>query len=116
MDIKERIFITFKIEKLLFYNDRLLQRSLDGSYIIEGQICSSMFSFRPSKAMSCVLMVVATLMGIFGLIMLPKGFGFLKFIWAVMAFGMAVLHGANVFSKNGIFFGEIIRKSRRKLK
>ncbi|GKU76425.1 hypothetical protein L3i20_v208220 [Paenibacillus sp. L3-i20] len=75
-----------------------------------------MFSIRPSKAVSVLIMIVAALLGILGLVSIPTGVGLFKLIWAIITFGIAILHGANVFSKNGISFGEINRKPRRKLK
>lgn len=75
-----------------------------------------MYRIRPAKGLSFIIMAVGGLMTLFGLFSVISWAGFFGVIWMLLALGLTIYHGINVFSKNGVAFGIIERKNRRKLK
>ncbi|WP_187434219.1 hypothetical protein [Paenibacillus methanolicus] len=74
----------------------------------------AVFQIRPSKGISLIMLVVAAPLGIYGVVANP--FIFFKVMWGVFAFGLAIFHGVNVFSRRGVSFIEVRRKGRRRLR
>jgi hypothetical protein len=72
---------------------------------------------RPSKGMSLLMVIVGLFFFIHGMIEVIW-YGFFGVIWTLVAFGITIMHAANLLSKDGVAFSyvEIKRKKSRRLK